>query len=151
MFKDCSVSWCAILYISHRARTFFCTCLWVMETWARKQPQGTDWPLLRQHYPCSLPRTSPHQCLLIQCVAVKPAMRDGQFRTNATEVNLISINYLFCKVDLREFLPCFTGRSPPSQRGNLSSCRTTGQRFATWCVASTVRQEHHWQMTTTSP
>lgn len=51
-----------------------------METWARRQPQGTDWPLLCLRYPCSLPRTSPHQCLLIQCAAAKPAMRDGQSR-----------------------------------------------------------------------
>lgn len=65
-----------------------------METWARMQPQRTDWPLLCLHYPCSLPRTSPHQCLLIQCAAVKPAMRDGQFRVIGIEVN-IHLNFLF--------------------------------------------------------
>lgn len=83
-YKNCCVSQ-AVFHISHRAKTSFCTCLWVTETWARRQPRGTDWPLLCLHYPCSLPLTSPHRCLLIQCAAVKPATSGGQFRPITTE------------------------------------------------------------------
>lgn len=51
-----------------------------METWAKRWEQQTDWPLVHLHYPCSLPRTSAHKCLLTPFVAVKPATRDGQPR-----------------------------------------------------------------------
>lgn len=90
----CSASYCAVYYISHRARTSFYTCLWETVTWARRRPRGTDWQLLCLHYPCSPLRTSPHPCLLTPCAAVKPAMRDGQCREKATKVYSILI-YLF--------------------------------------------------------
>lgn len=73
----------------NRTRTFFCTCLWVIGIWAKRQPQRTDWPLLCLHYPCSLPLTSPRQCLLTPSAAVKPATKDGQFRDHSSEKNFI--------------------------------------------------------------
>lgn len=42
------------------------------------------------------------------------------------------------------------GKSQWSRRGSRSSCRTTGRKSDIWCAASTVRREHHSQMTTTS-
>lgn len=136
------------LHNAYRVRTFFCTCLWVMETWARRQPQGTDWPLLRLLYPCFLPRTSPRRCLLIQCAAAKLATRGGQFRLTLW---FLAFLFLFCffSLILNEFVG-ITGRSLPSRRGSRSSCRTTGRSFATWCATSTDRRERHLQMTTTS-
>lgn len=90
------MSYCDVfvfLHNAYRVRTFFCTCLWVMETWARRQPQGTDWPLLRLLYPCFLPRTSPRRCLLIQCAAAKLATRGGQFRLTLW---FLAFLFLFC-------------------------------------------------------
>lgn len=139
----------AVFAISHRTRTSFCTCLWVMETWARRQPQWTDWPLLRLHYPCSLPQTSPHQCLLIQCAAAKPATRDGQFGSIYPWMwtqNQLSLFYSYAECLCwwnHKAASAPTGRSLLSQRGSHSSCRTTGRRSAIWCAASTARREHH--------
>lgn len=145
------VSHCGVWNVSYRARTSFCTCPWGTETSARRQPQGTDWPLL---CPCCLRQTSPRRYRPTPCAAVKPATRGGQFRSDCRwqgiEFECIVLVF-FCWLFSNSLMSQITGRSLRNRRGSRSSYRTTGPRSATWCAASTVRQEHHWQMTTTSP
>lgn len=83
-----------------------------METWSKRQLQQTDWPLLRLHYPCCLPRTWLHRCLLIQCAAVKPAVRGGLFRMTFIHSHSIHFNIGLC---LRNIFPILC----PNLQGNL--------------------------------